>query len=77
MPDDKLTPEVVDAIIAHNNNLISACDINMLNLQRLPKAMRTEQVEGQLKYWEHCRAGLKWSNTIARQRRQRPNNVNG
>lgn len=76
MPQIPLTDHEVAIIEAHNKVLIDACDYNMSRLKALPKASQSDWTKGQAKYWEHCKAGLKWSTLTAKQRRAKAPNVN-
>lgn len=71
MSAKSLPAHIADAIIEHNQILIDACQHNIEQLMAMTAFAMSDQVRGQILYWKQCKAGLKWSNSVARQRREK------
>lgn len=63
------------AIHEHNEMLIEACNKALINLQDIPKLKRTPHLANQIQYWKNIRAGYRWSDELANQRKVKPSNV--
>ncbi len=68
--DDKFTEVEFAAIERHCSVLIGGCSGSLDSLLAIPKDKRTDMIAGQIVYWRHAIAALKWAIATANQKRE-------
>lgn len=70
MKPTRITPEEYRTIVDHLEPLIDAARNGEQSMRDARRSLSSTAIEGQLKYWIHCRKSLEWAKSIALQRLQ-------
>ncbi|KKN24606.1 hypothetical protein LCGC14_0893290 [marine sediment metagenome] len=73
MPHSKITEAEFKIIEAHCQILMDGADDALANIMALPKESKSHVTAGQILYWQHVKAALRWTISIAETRRIKRN----